>query len=66
LREAALAYRASSRLELPASLGFNPRPPQLSAGEFIRWCEEMMEATPANRDNPGQRFALKGRREFSC
>ena len=64
LREAAPAYRTSPGLELPVNPGFNPRPPQLSATEFIRWCEEMMDATPMNRDNPEQRFGQKGRREF--
>ena len=65
LREAAPAYQTAADLEFPVNPDFNPKPPQLSATEFVRWCEEMMDATPLNRDNPEQRFALKGRQEFS-
>lgn len=65
LREAALAYWTATDLSLPVNPGFNPKPPQLSPDEFIRWCEEMMDATPSNHDNPEQRFALKGPLEFT-
>jgi hypothetical protein len=66
MRETPLAHKPAADMEFPAHSGFNPQPPRLSPTDFIRWCEEMMDVTPLNRDNPEQRFAQKGRQEFSC
>lgn len=66
LREVAPAYAtAADELKFPAAPDFNPKPPQLSADDFIRWCEEMMELSSANRGNPQQRLAQKAPLEFS-
>jgi len=65
LQEAAPAYVASDLdLEFPVAPDFDSRPPQLSPLAFIQWCEEMMDLTPLNRDNPEQRFLLKTSVEF--
>ena len=65
LREAGPAYVASGLdLELPVAPDFNSRPPQLGPLAFLQWCEEMMELTPVNRDDPERRFAQKAGLEF--
>ena len=65
LQESATAYVASDLdLELPIDSDFDSRPSQPSPTQFIQWCEEMMELTPNNRDNPEQSFQKKAGLEF--
>jgi len=51
-------------MQFPDAPEFDSRPPQLNPTEYVAWCEEMMEMTPINRDDPEQRFLQKTGVEF--
>jgi hypothetical protein len=63
MREAATAYVAAD-LDLPVAQEFDARPPQLSPLDFVQWCEEMMDLTPNNRDNPERSLRRMTNAEF--